>query len=280
MNLFDVAQRVSPAQPWVEGDNIPWNEPDFSQRMLKEHLSQQHDAASRRFEIIDRHVTWIHQEVVADRAVRVLDLGCGPGLYTSRLAHLGHTCAGIDFSPAAIAYARQQAAEQHLNCTYREGDLRQVDFDQDFDLVMQIFGEFNVFKPDDIRLILQKSWQALKPGGTLLLEVHSLHLIQQIGTDAPRWSASSAGLFSEKPHIYLEEGFWDETALVATRRHFVIDAASAEVTRYAASYQGYHDHQYLALLAECGFSQAHLLNSLAATPNQPRGDLLALLARK
>ena len=44
-----------------------------------------------------------------ERGARVLDLGCGPGLYTTRLAKLGHTCVGIDFSPASIAYAKAEA---------------------------------------------------------------------------------------------------------------------------------------------------------------------------
>jgi hypothetical protein len=43
--LIDLIHRGKP-QPWVEGDNIPWNDPDFSCRMLKEHLSQDHDALS------------------------------------------------------------------------------------------------------------------------------------------------------------------------------------------------------------------------------------------
>ena len=60
MKLMDVVRRTIPPEPWAEGDKIPWHDPDFSRRMLREHLSQQHDAASRRVEIIDRQVAWIH----------------------------------------------------------------------------------------------------------------------------------------------------------------------------------------------------------------------------
>ena len=56
MNLLDLLQRTSPPAPWAEGDKIPWHDPDFSRRMLREHLSQAHDAASRRSIIIDEHV--------------------------------------------------------------------------------------------------------------------------------------------------------------------------------------------------------------------------------
>ncbi len=59
MNLLDLVNRPIPPAPWSEGEKIPWNEPAFSARMLREHLSQEHDAASRRAAIIDRQVDWI-----------------------------------------------------------------------------------------------------------------------------------------------------------------------------------------------------------------------------
>ena len=98
VSLLEIAGRQPVGEPWVEGEKIPWHDPDFSERMLAEHLSQSHDAASRRFARIDRQVAWIHRELLEGTPTRVLDLGCGPGLYTSRLARLGHECVGIDFS--------------------------------------------------------------------------------------------------------------------------------------------------------------------------------------
>lgn len=111
--------------------------------MLKEHLSQAHDAASRRFEIIDEHVEWIHNQVLRGNPTRILDLGCGPGLYTGRLARLSHCCVGIDFSPASIAYAREQAEEAGLECTYLEQDIRTANYGAEYGLVMLIFVVFS-----------------------------------------------------------------------------------------------------------------------------------------
>ena len=83
---------------------IPWDDPAFSQRMLENHLSQEHDWASRRLPVIERQIEWIVRQLKP--AASVLDLGCGPGLYAQRLAQRGFRCTGIDFSPAAINYAR------------------------------------------------------------------------------------------------------------------------------------------------------------------------------
>jgi len=59
LDLIDIIHRKAVPPPWSEGEKIPWDEPGFSQRMLLEHLSQEHDAASRRIETIERQVEWI-----------------------------------------------------------------------------------------------------------------------------------------------------------------------------------------------------------------------------
>jgi hypothetical protein len=56
VRLLDLIQRKTPPAPWAEGETIPWNEPGFSERMLREHLSQEHDAASRRREKVQQQV--------------------------------------------------------------------------------------------------------------------------------------------------------------------------------------------------------------------------------
>jgi hypothetical protein len=63
--LLDIVARSAHPAPWREGDNIPWHDPGFSARMLREHLTQEHDAASRRMEKIDRHVAWIHEAILS-----------------------------------------------------------------------------------------------------------------------------------------------------------------------------------------------------------------------
>ena len=261
MNLLDLIRRMPPT-PWAEGDNIPWNEAGFSERMLKEHLSQDHDAASRRMETIDRQVAWIWRALLDERPSRVLDLGCGPGLYTTRLARLGCPCHGIDFSPASVGYARESAAREGLPCTYDLHDLREASFGTGFDLGMLIFGEFNVFQPAHARALLGKAQRAIEPGGRLLLEISTLASVQSIGTAGSSWYASPSGLFSEQPHLCLQEASWDADSLTATTRYDILDAASAAVTHFATTYQGYTNEIIAALLTLSGFSQIRFYPAL------------------
>ena len=280
LKLIDIIHRLPAPKPWAEGEKIPWNDPDFSQRMLSEHLSQAHDAASRRFEIIDQHVSWIHHQVLNGKHRRILDLGCGPGLYTHRLAKFGHRCVGIDFSPASIAYARGQAEAAGLDCVYLQQDIRTADFGDGYNLVMSIFGEFNVFRPQEAKGILSKAFQALAPGGYLLLEPHTFEKVVELGSQPDSWYSSEKGLFSDAPHLCLQENFWDAQAHVAIQRYFVIDAATGEAASHSSSTQAYTEEEYRSLLAECGFGEVVFYLSLGEETRDPQVGLIAVLSQK
>ena len=280
MQLFDLIDRSPVPIPWEEGDNIPWHEPEFSARMLREHLSQSHDAASRRFEKIDRQVAWIHTHLLNEQPAHILDLGCGPGLYAERLARLGHSCTGIDYSPASIVYARDTARQANLPCAYVCQDIRQAEYGTEFGLAMLLYGEFNVFRPADARMILGKARQALKADGWLLLEPHTFSTIQKIGQRPSTWYTSHGGLFSSQPHLVLEESYWDAEHNAATIRYFVVDAATGQVTRHAQSLQAYTDEEYRSLLGNCGFAEVEFFPSLGRVHTDSTSELIAITARK
>lgn len=262
MKLLDIVHRTVPPIPWSEGEKIPWHDPAFSARMLHEHLSQAHDGASRRTALIADHLDWIHAHLLGGRPARILDLACGPGLYTAGLATLGHECVGIDFAPAAIAHAWTTAEAARLPCTYHVADIRTADYGDGFGLVMLISGEINVFRRADARTILQKAWRALADDGLLLLEAHTDAAVRGRGAAARVWQSAEHGLFSARPHLRLDESFWDDDQQVATRRYLVVDAETAETSWYAESVQAYTDQAYETLLHGCGFALRDVYRSL------------------
>lgn len=280
MKLLDLINRTIPPEPWVEGEKIPWHDAEFSKRMLKEHLSQAHNAASRRMELIDLHVDWISTTILSGRQSKILDLGCGPGLYTERLAKFGHSCVGIDYAPGSIAYARQQANEQGLDASYIEADVRNASFGKGYSLVMMIHGELNVFRPSEIKSILNKSNQALNPGGAFLAEVHTLAAVREIGETRANWYSSPGGLFSTRPHIYLHEAYWNATLQVSTERYYVVDTLSMEIEHYAASIQAYDNNQYHELIRGSGFEDVTIYSSLTGEAREDDRHYLVIVAKK
>lgn len=253
-----------PPTAWAEGDNLPWNDQDFSRRMLAEHLTQEHNLASRRFDIIDRQVAWIHQAVLGATPTRILDLACGPGLHTSRLARLGHECVGIDFAPEPIRHARVTATREGLACAYRLEDVREAEFGGGYGLVMMLYGQFNVFRRPEAHAILGKAFQSLATDGLLLLEPQRFATVEGNGRAGSSWYSRGVGggLFSDRPHLCLSESFWDARTRSATQRFFIIDAETGEVTTHALTNEAYTDGQFLALLTETGFGDIRIMPSL------------------
>ncbi len=284
MDLEDIIRRQLPPTPWAEGENIPWNDPAFSKRMLEEHLTQTHDLASRRFETIDRQVKWIHEEVLAGSPTRILELTCGPGLYTHRLAKLGHQCVGIDYAPAPIRYAEEMARREGLSCSYRLQDVREATYGDGYGLVMMIFGQFNVFRRDDARKILGKAFAALLPGERLLLEPQRYETVEKNGKTGRSWYSCSdgGGLFSERPHLCLTESFWDPETQTGTVRFFIIDSETGEVTRHAMTNEAYTDEQFRNALVQAGFVEVSFFPSLVGVEveDESQSANLAIVARK
>ena len=279
-SLSDLVRRPAAAAPWEEADNIPWHEPGFSERMLREHLSRDDDAASRRFDTIDAHVEWIHNELLMGESAKVLDLGCGPGLYSSRLAQRGHECVGIDYSPASIAHAEAQARAEKLSCQYRHEDIRDADYGGGFRLAMLIYGELNVFRPEHAQAILRKANRALVEGGLLLLESHTQAAIRSMGKRGRRWYTLERGVFADRPHLCLKEHSWHRKSSAATIRYYVIDVATGDVRQYGQSMQAYSDDEYRSLLERCGFEDVRFHPSLTGAEAESKSDLIAIVARK
>ncbi len=277
-SLLDIVNRASTPTPWSEGDNIPWDDPEFSERMLAEHLSQEHDLASRKTDTIDGHVDWIISSFLDGRAGRVLDLGCGPGLYAQRLARGGYECVGVDFSPASIRYASEAAASSGLNCRFIRGDLRDQDFGGGFNLVMMVYGQFNVFPRNVAMKILKKAYAALEPGGRMVLEFQAAEQIKRGGQSGPTWYSSPAGLFSDRPHIVLQENSWDEETSTSTTRFLVIDASTGAVSNYALSNEAYTDQELEEALRTAGFDMVKAFASLNGQTVAEESDLPVVVA--
>jgi len=278
--ILDIVNRQPRPAPWSEGDNIPWNDPDFSERMLAEHLSQEHDLASRTTDTIDEHVGWIFSEALDGRPARVLDLGCGPGLYAHRLASLGCDVVGLDFSPASIRHAEQVAEDNGLRCRFIHADVRDEGFGDGFDLVMMIFGQINVFPRDRAMEILAKAHAALEPGGRLLLEVQVAETIREGGEAGPSWYSAPSGLFSDRPHVVLQENFWDARARASTTRFMVVDAETGAVSSYALSNEAYTEEELDSFLLKAGFREVRRVPTLRGTTATVETDLPVVVARR
>ena len=236
---------------WRHSYKIPWDDPDFSRRMLLEHLTQGHDMASLRTEWIDRQVAWIHTELLGGRPGSVLDLGCGPGFYSHRLTKRGHQCCGMDFGPASIKYAREHNPDMS-RCDFVLGDVRHVSFGGPYNLAMILYGEFNVFAPAEISAILDKAQASLCSQGILVIEAQTVEAVERVGSGDPSEKQHESGLFSDHPHNYRTENQWLPDQEVAIQTFTITEEADRQTRVYRSTTKACPNRDLMELLIGAG----------------------------
>jgi 2-polyprenyl-3-methyl-5-hydroxy-6-metoxy-1,4-benzoquinol methylase len=116
-------------------------------------------------------VDFVERELGADRAKRVLDIGCGSGRHAIELARRGYRVTGIDLSDGQLRRAREKAKAAGVAVDFQRHDATQPHFKQEFDAaIMFCEGAFPLMETDaKNHAVLVHAAAALRPRGKLLL---------------------------------------------------------------------------------------------------------------
>lgn len=255
--LWKIYRRPDRPEAWNDGGNLPWNRPDFSERMLAEHLDQTHGAASRTHPERAKQIDWLWQNLALTPEMHLLDITCGPGLYATEFAQRGCTVTGIDFSPASITYAQQLAQQEEVadRCTFIEQDIRKMDLPKErFDGAILLYGQLAVFPRAEARSILEKVSCALKPEAKLCIELLDPQHVDK--TESTWWFTDDSGLWGDSPFLNLGERFWNYEEQCSTERYTVLHLESGECEVIHLSDLTYTPTEITSLLYQTGFSTA------------------------
>jgi len=125
----------------------------------------------------DGEVVLIWRLLGLEPGMAVLDLACGHGRITQRLARRGCQVVGLDSSPGFLELARRDAAAlawpEVVAPEYILGDMRHLPWSEHFDRILNWFTAFGYFNDEGNRQVLREAQRALKPGGKLLVELNN-----------------------------------------------------------------------------------------------------------
>lgn len=111
----------------------------------------------------------------APEAKTVLELGCGTGSHALLLAKEGYKIHGVDRSQEmlnqAIAHQCQLPAELGERLQFTQGDMRQVELNQTFDVVLSLFHVMSYQTTNqDLLAAFATVKRHLKPGGVFIFD--------------------------------------------------------------------------------------------------------------
>jgi len=274
--LQEINTRPAPFEQCTVADL--WTDEHTSSQMLAFHLDGSVDLSSRNTEFIDRSARWIVSRFDLDQSKCVADFGCGPGLYTTRLAASGAAVTGIDFSDRSLRYARESSERQSLSVEYVHADYLEYETSRRFDLIAMIMCDFCALSPPQRRTMLDKFLALLKPGGSVLLDVYSLHAFderEEIATYAPELLD---GFWSSKPYFGFLNTFKYQAEKVTLDKYTIVEETR---TRVIYNWLQHFDREALGKEFEnSAFVVEEFPGDVAGAAFDPESQEFAIIARK
>lgn len=223
MMMTEIISLTEKPSLYSKGTSFMWTDPHISKQLLQIHLNPDMDLASRKKSTIEKTVKWILETLGKGEKLSILDLGCGPGLYTELFAKSGHKVTGIDISQTSIDYATQSAKEKGLSIDYKKASYLDVDLGQEkFEMVLLIYADLGVLLPIEREKLLANIFKALKKGGVFIFDVLKDRGLKD-KLSPKTWEARHAGFWKGTPYLALSKSFLYEKEKVILFQHTIID---------------------------------------------------------
>ncbi len=278
MSIEQVIQLTQRPRLYRAGTHQLWTDEHIARQMLQVHLDPDDDGASRRHRVIDSTVDWLEATVLSSGPARVLDLGCGPGLYSQRLAVRGHDVTGIDISENSIEYARRAAQEAQLPIEYRLGDYTSLDLGSGYDVAILIYCDFCALTDRGRGQLLLNVHSALKPRGRFVFDVSTEALVKRKSVGRS-WYHEPGGFWAPEPYLALEETHhYAEDRVLLDQA--VILTQSNEVRSYHIWHRYFSEPEITQLLGGHGFSRLEFEHDLLPEDSEEFGNVMFCLARR
>jgi 2-polyprenyl-3-methyl-5-hydroxy-6-metoxy-1,4-benzoquinol methylase len=252
MDIDKLHQAAQRPPLYEKGDAEMWTDAYISRQLLEIHLNPEIDSATRTPVNIQRTLQLIRDFCRKPR-MDILDLGCGPGFYLEQLARLGHRCTGVDFSENSIAYATRQAKEKGLDITYMCQNYLELDFENQFDLVLLIYTDLGVLLPGERSRLLKKIHRALRPEGIFIFDVVNERNGDRKFREDSTWTYNATGFWRSGPYMEVASSFHYPEARVFLRQHTIMDESDT-IRNYRFWMHYFSAGDMEQILSEHGFS--------------------------
>ena len=257
--------------------NNIWTDKHIAKNMLLAHLDLQHDGASRNIKTIKKTVDWINS--VSEEKRNLLDLGCGPGLYSTEFYLKGYSVTGIDISKLSIEYAKKQAVKNQQNIKYIRRNYLKDRITRKFDIATCIYCDFGALLPKEQITFLENVHQAMNNDGILVFDVFGKGLCNT-KKEMKSWSyVEKEDFWSERSHFILNECVHFQKEMVWGNRTIIIEEGK-EGKEYI-TWDHYYDEKAInRIMKNNGFKIEEINSNLISKNSFTSNNVMFVKARK
>jgi 2-polyprenyl-3-methyl-5-hydroxy-6-metoxy-1,4-benzoquinol methylase len=274
--LKEINTRPSPFQ-FYTADEL-WTNEHTAKQMLEYHLNESIDFSSRNKNFIGRSVKWIVSHFGVDKRTEIADFGCGPWLYTTRLAEQNAIVTGIDFSENSIKYAKQVAAQKKLKINYVLKNYLDYQTTNRYDLLTMIMCDYCALSPEQRKIMLSKFYSLLKPDGSVLLDVYSLNSYNQKEESAIYELNQLNGFWSPKDYYCFVNTFKYGKEKVTLDKYTIIEDSRIRVVYNWLQY--FSKDSLRKEFEENGLKVEEIYSDVAGKPFTSESPEIAIVAKK
>lgn len=200
---------------------------------------------------------------------QILDLYCGYGRHAIELAKHGFQVTGLDVNKDFLDIANQKAVEAGVHVDFWQSDMRDMQYDERFDAIINMFVAFGYFSDAENSEVIKKIARALKMDGLFLIDL--LNRDWMIRNNLNRYWRHPSGEYVLSYKIELQQG-------IAIMRRELLNQLTGAKTRAEFVLRAYSLTEMNSLLEESGFSIVHSYGGFDGceyTKDTPRMIILA-----
>lgn len=194
INIFRSPKRFE------ESPNNIWTNEKLSSFIFHSHFDENIYGGSKSKEFIDNSLSFIEYFLKEYNCKQIIDLGCGPGIYTQPLAKLGYKVTGVDISNFSIEFARKEANKNNLDIQYINEDFFNIDQRNKADMILMLYEIYSSFDLEKRKELLDIIYNLLREEMIFIFDVPLRNKIKTTET-IRSWKVF------EKNEFYNDEAF-------------------------------------------------------------------------
>ncbi|MEI2665533.1 class I SAM-dependent DNA methyltransferase [Rossellomorea sp. LJF3] len=129
----------------------------------------------------DGWLEYVNRQAIRHQGRRVLDIACGTGELSLRLARDGYDVTGVDLSQDMLTIAQEKASAQSVQIQLFQQDMSRLDSLGEYDIITIFCDSLNYLEDEsDVESTFKGVHRHLKQDGLFLFDVHSIFKMTQI----------------------------------------------------------------------------------------------------